>query len=140
MVSYEGARLDECLDGVRAVAEVRTYTTRQQAPAAFFVVAQLAVAVGSRLHEILDHELFDLQSHSYTHNKMNEIRDDAAAVLPCCRAAVRRELVDSKRMIEDPFGREVIGFTTPGGFARGFLGQPQLLEAVGGLLLRPLRR
>ena len=119
MVSYEGARLDECLDGVRAVAEVHL---RHQAPATFFIVAQLAVAAGSRLREILDHELFDLESHSYTHDNMIAIRDDAAAV--------RRELVDSKRVIEDLFGREVIGFTAPGGFGHGFLGETRLLEAL----------
>ena len=119
MVSYEGARLDECLDGVRAGAEVHL---RHQAPATFFIVAQLAVAAGSRLREILDHKLFDLRSHSFTHDNMIAIRDDAAAV--------RRELVDSKRVIEDMFGREVIGFTAPGGFAHGFLGEPRLLEAL----------
>ena len=80
MVSYEGARLDECLDGVRAVAEVHL---RHQARATFFIVAQLAVAAGSRL-----------------------------------------------RAIEDLFGREVIGFTAPGGFGHGFLGETRLLEAL----------
>ena len=119
MVSYEGARLDECLAGVRAVAEVHL---RHQAPATFFIVARLADAAGARLREILDHELFELESHSYTHDNMISIRGDAGAV--------RRELVDSKRVIEDLFGREVIGFTAPGGFANGFLGESGLLEAV----------
>ena len=118
-VSYEGTRLDECLDGVRAVAEVHL---RRRAPATFFIVARLAVAAGARLREILDHDLFDLQSHSFTHENMVAIRDDAGAV--------RRELVDSKRIIEELFGREVIGFTAPGGFAHGFLGETRLLESL----------
>ena len=118
-VSYEGARLDECLDGVRAVAEAHL---RHRAPASFFIVGRLAQAAGSRLREILDHDLFDLQSHSFNHENMLAIRDDPAAV--------RRELVDSRRVIEDLFGREVIGFTAPGGFARGFLGEARLLEAL----------
>lgn len=53
-VRYEGARLDECLDGVRAVAEVHL---RHNAPASFFIVARLAEAAGPRLREILDHDL-----------------------------------------------------------------------------------
>lgn len=118
-VSYAGARLDECLDGVRAVAEVHL---RRRAPATFFIVAQLAEAAGARLRDILDHDLFDLQSHSFSHENMVAIRDDAAAV--------RRELVDSKRVLEDLFGRKVIGFTAPGGFAHGFLGETRLLEAL----------
>ena len=36
MASYEGVRLDECPDGVRAVAEGHV---RQQAPAISFIVA-----------------------------------------------------------------------------------------------------
>ena len=80
------------------------------------------MAAGTRLREILDHDLFDLQSHSFTHDNMVAIRDDAAAV--------HLELVDSKRVIEDLFGREVIGFTAPGGFGHGFLGEARLLEAL----------
>ena len=119
MVSYEGPRLDECLDGIRAVAEVHL---RRQAPATFFIVAQLAQAAGARLREILDHDLFDLQNHSFTHDDMLAIRDDAAAV--------RHELVDSQHIIEDMFGREVTGFTAPGGFPHGFLGEARLLDAL----------
>ena len=104
---------------MRAVAEVHL---RHRAPASFFIVARLVEAAGPRLREILDHDLFDLQSHSFTHANMLAIRDDPASV--------RRELVDSKRLIEDLFGREVIGFTAPGGSARGFLGEPKLLEAL----------
>ena len=118
-VSYEGARLDECLDGVRAVAEVHL---RHGAPATFFIVGRLAQAAGPRLREILDHDLFELESHSSTHANMRAIRDDPAAV--------RHELVDSKAVIEDLFGREVVGFTAPGGSDQGFLGETQLLEAL----------
>ena len=118
-MTYEGARLDECLDGVRAVAEVHL---RHRAPATFFIVGRLAQAAGARLREILDHDLFELESHSSTHQNMLAIRDDGAAV--------RRELVDSKAVVEDLFGREVIGFTAPGGSDRGFLGETRLLEAL----------
>ena len=61
------------------------------------------------------------RANSYTHDNMIAIRD---------AAAVRRELVDSKRVIEDLFGREVIGFTAPGGFGHGFLGETRLLDAL----------
>ena len=126
-VSYSGTRLDECLDGVRAVAEVHL---KHRAPATFFIVGRLAQTAGPRLREILDHDLFDLQSHSSTHENMLAIRDDPAAV--------RRELVDSKAVVEDLFGREVTGFTAPGGSDQGFLGETTAGGAVGGgLPLRP---
>ena len=43
---------------------------------------------------------------------------------------MQRELVDSKRLIEDTFGRPVIGFTTPGGYWRGFIGHQKVLAAL----------
>ena len=87
MVSYEGARLDERLDGVRAVAEVHL---RHRAPATFFIVAELAVAAGTRLREILDHDLFDLQSHSFTHDHMVAIRARLMLGTTTSSAASRR--------------------------------------------------
>ena len=129
VVSYEGARLDECLDGVRAVAEVHL---RQQAPATFFIVAQLAVAAGARLREILDHDLFDLQSHSFTHENMVAIRDDAAAV--------RRELVDSKRVDRGPVRARGDRLYRAGRFRPWLPGRAATAGGAvgGGLSLRPL--
>jgi hypothetical protein len=42
--------------------------------------------------------------------------------------ALKRELCDAKHLIEETFGREVIGFTTPAGFPNGLVGQPRLLQ------------
>lgn len=118
-VSYEGERLRECLDGIRAVAEVQR---RMQAPATFFLVGELLVHSGPELRAILDDPLFDIQSHSYTHPNLVAISADAASL--------RHELADSRRLIEDTFGRPVIGLTTPGGFTGGLAGQRRVLDAI----------
>lgn len=117
VVSYEGDRLTECLAGVRAVAEVHL---ERDAPATFFIVSRLLDAARSELVEILDHPIFDIASHSYTHPDIkNFLHDDHR---------LRHEIVDSKSAIEDAFGRQVIGFTTPGGYEDGYIGVPRILE------------
>jgi peptidoglycan/xylan/chitin deacetylase (PgdA/CDA1 family) len=118
-VSYEGERLRECLAGVRAVAEVHL---RLDAPATFFLVGKLVEHARRELRALLDQPIFDLQCHSYTHANLMEISNDPAAL--------QHELMDSKRLIEDTFGRPVIGLTSPGGFVKGLAGQTDILDAV----------
>ena len=119
VVSYEGERLEECLAGVRAVAEVHL---ERGAPATFFIVARLLDAAPAEMVEILDHPIFEIASHSYTHPDIKSFLHDDHRL--------RHEIVDSKRAIEDAFGREVVGFTTPGGYEDGYIGQPRVLEIL----------
>ena len=123
VVSYEGERLKDCLAGVRAVAEAHL---ERDAPATFFIVARLLDAATAELVEILDQPIFDIASHSYTHPDIkNFLHDDHR---------LRHEIVDSKNAIEDAFGRQVIGFTTPGGYENGYIGEPrvpQILQEAG---------
>ena len=72
--------------------------------------------------EILDHPIFDIASHSYNHPDIKSyLHDDHR---------LRHEIVDSKHAIEDAFGRAVIGFTTPGGYEDGYIGEPGVLEIL----------
>ena len=119
VVSYDGQRLQEFLAGARAVAEAHL---KSGAPATFFIVAKLLEHAGSELREILDHPGFDIQCHTFTHEDLIAIGKD--------EKALRYELVDSKKLIEDTFGRAVIGLTTPGSFTRGLLGQSLTLEIM----------
>ena len=95
-VSYEGEAKQTFLAGARAVADVHLQT---QTPATFFIVAKLIDHCGPELRHILDQPDFDLQCHSYTHPDLIAIADD--------EQALRYELVDSKKCIEDAFGRPV---------------------------------
>ncbi|MEM7124800.1 MAG: polysaccharide deacetylase family protein [Chloroflexota bacterium] len=111
--------MEECLAGIRAVAEVHLEHNQL---ATFFIVAKLMEHAAPQMREILDHELFDLQCHTFTHENLLEIAND--------RAALTYELVDSKKLIEGTFGRAVIGLTAPGAFPRGLINQEPILEVV----------
>lgn len=119
IVSYEGEALRECLAGIRAVADRHL---EQNAPATFFLVAELVVHAAHELVKILDHPLFDIQCHTYSHANLLELADD--------EPALRREIADARQIIEDAFGRAVIGLTTPGAFSAGLAGQKRVLAVV----------
>ena len=105
-MTHEGEKIELFPAGVRAVTRVHL---ELKLPATFFVVAKLLENAGPEPVEILDHPLFDIQCHSYSHANVLQIAED--------EVALQRELVDSKRRIEDTFGRPIIGF----GLAAGWL-------------------
>ena len=117
--SYTPAHITEFLEGVTAVAEVHL---QRNAPASFFLVAKMLELAGQQLRAILDHPLFDIQCHTFTHPNLITLRDD--------KSALRYELADAKKLIENTFGREVIGLTAPGGYTDGFRGHPTVLEVM----------
>ncbi len=117
--SYTPEYITEFLAGVRAVAEVHM---QRAAPASFFLVAKMLELTGPALRAILDHPLFDIQCHTFTHPNLIALADD--------KAALTYELNDAKKLIEDTFGRAVTGLTAPGGYTRGFAGHPRILEVM----------
>jgi len=115
---YTPSRIREFLAGVRAVADVHL---EQNVPATFFLVARMLELAGKELRAILDHSLFDIQCHSFTHPDLMALDDRGDA------DALRYELAASKKLIEDTFGTPVTGLTAPGGYTRGFAGHPRIL-------------
>ena len=77
---------------------------------------------GPELRAILDHPLFDVQCHSFTHPNLIALGED--------RATLQYELGDAKKLIEDTFGRAVTGLTAPGGYTDGFRGHPLILDVM----------
>lgn len=118
---YSSNGIEEFLAGVRAVADMHW---AHQAPASFFIVAKMLNLAGLELRAILDHPLFDIQCHSFTHANLIRLDENNDVV------ALRHELADAKKLIEDKFGRPVIGLTAPGGYTRGFVGRPRILEIM----------
>lgn len=118
-VSYEGERLKECLDGIRAVADVHR---AKKSPATFFVVAKLAQHARKQLRDILDDPLFEIGCHSYSHADVVSIQSDDAAL--------KREVVDAKKILEDIFQKPVSGFTTPGAYSGGLREHPKVQSAL----------
>ena len=97
-----------CLEGMRRIVAVHE---RFEMPATFFIVAGLLDAQEAEYVALLrDHPLFEIACHTYTHMPLVDTPRYGLAGPP---ERLPHELVDSKRRIEDVFGREVIGFRPP---------------------------
>ena len=116
---------DECLAAVRKIVEVHK---KHEMPATFFLVARLLESQGDAYRELLgDDPLFEIACHTYTHMRLREHR---LCGKPGPEEKHAYEVVESKRRIEDCFGRQVVGFRAPVSFCDGFRGALDLLRLL----------
>jgi len=116
---------ESCLDGVRRIVEVHE---KHEMPATFFIVARLLDEQAGEYRALLaDNPLFEIACHTYTHML---VRDHHLCGPAGPADQYPRELLESKKRIEDVFGRAVTGFRTPCGFPDGLKGAPRILELL----------
>ncbi|MBI4557675.1 MAG: polysaccharide deacetylase family protein [Candidatus Hydrogenedentes bacterium] len=128
MTSYIAAYDTEspgCLAGVR---EIVAKHEKFEMPATFFLVARTLEADRPEYVALLkDHPLFEMACHSYTHMVLRDTPEFGKAgpleLFP-------REIVDSKKFIEDTFGREVVGFRPPVSSDDGLKAVPEALRLL----------
>ena len=122
IAAYDTER-DSCIAGVRRIVEVHE---KYEMPATFFIVAELLDEQGNEYRRLIgDNPLFEVASHTYTHMLMREHRLCGS---PGPKEKYQREIVGSKKRIEDCFGCKVVGFRIPVGFSDGLRGAPDLLH------------
>lgn len=111
-----------CLEAVRGIIAVHE---QFDVPATFFIVAGLLERQGADYVRLFGaHPRFEIASHTYTHLLL---RDHRVCGPAGPREQFRREIVESKKRIEDVFGRAVEGFRPAVGFSDGLRGAPELL-------------
>lgn len=111
-----------CIENLETIVNMHK---KHKMPATFFIVADiLNMSNKSMVKELLDDPLFEIASHSYSHKVVLDH--------PICgkEEDARKEIVDSKKMLEDIFGKEIVGFRTPCGYPEGLKDEEQLLELV----------
>ncbi len=122
IVAYD-AETETCLEGLRRIVEVHE---AHNMPATFFIVARLLETQGDEYRKLLgDHPLFEIASHTYTHALL---RDHSICGAACPPEQRERELVESRKRLEDFFSCDVIGFRTPCGWDDGLAGDPDLVS------------
>lgn len=115
----------DCLEGVRKLVRMHE---KHEMPATFFLVARLLDAQGAEYKALLKgHPLFEIACHSYSHMIVSDTPEFGAAG-PL--GQFPREIVESKKRIEDAFGCEVLGFRTPVGTDNGLKTAPEALRLV----------
>lgn len=114
-----------CLEGVKNIVKVHE---RLQAPATFFIVARLLEEKKSEYQALLkDNPLFEIACHTYTHMPLVDTPRFGKAGTP---DRYHRELVESKKLLEDTFETPVVGFRTPVGAPDGLRGKKEALSVL----------
>lgn len=117
----------DCLAGLRRIVEVHEAF---EMPATFFLVANLLDKQEAEYKALLrGHPLFEIACHTYSHMPLVDTPRYGLAGPP---ERYPRELVESKRRIEDVFGREVIGLRPPVSAPMGLTTVPPVLDALVG--------
>ena len=114
----------KCIDD--ALPGILEMHRRHGVPATFFVVARLVDECGADLVRLLrDEPLAEIACHTYTHKLLRDHRLCGKAIP---EEGFPKEIVESKKRIEDVFGREVAGFRPAVGFSEGFRGAANILS------------
>lgn len=115
---------ESCINNIHLITAVHR---KYNMPATFFILADKLTIEGKKiLTQELNDPLFEIASHSFNHQLIVESSHGKAAVA----SQIRKEIVDSKKAIEDAFGKQVAGFRPGVGFSTAFKEQKQVLDLV----------
>ncbi|MBI5723931.1 MAG: polysaccharide deacetylase family protein [Planctomycetes bacterium] len=115
----------KCLDACRAIVEMHK---RHRMPATFFIVGKMLQADPDEYRRLLDDELFEIASHTYSHRML---RDNPFCGKQIGPADLREEIFRGKEEVEKTFpGRKCIGLRPGCSFEDGLKGAPDVLKLV----------
>lgn len=111
-----------CLEHLESIVNVHL---KHNLPATFFIVSDiLNDANKHRIVKLLDHPLFEIGSHSKSHQLILPHPLNPRTGNP------REQLIDSKKRLEDIFGKKITGYATPYAYVDGFKGHKEILNIV----------
>lgn len=103
-----------CLEHLEAIVNVHL---SHKVPATFFIVSDILNKTNKqRVVRLLDNPLFEVGSHSKSHQLILPHPLNPRTGNP------REELIDSKKRLEDIFGRTITGYATPYAYVERFKG------------------
>lgn len=113
-----------CLAACRKIVDVHR---RFDMPATFFMLGKTFDANPKEYRALLDDPLFEIASHTYSHQMLRDNEFCGAAV---SGEALRKEIFRGKELLEQAFERPCIGLRPGCGFDKALRGLPELLQLV----------
>jgi len=113
-----------CLAACRRIVEIHK---RFEMPATFFILGKTLDADPAEYRKLLDDELFEVASHTYSHQMLRDNDFCGPAVSMDER---RKEIFKGKEAVERIFERPCIGMRPGCGFDNAFRGEPKVLALI----------
>jgi peptidoglycan/xylan/chitin deacetylase (PgdA/CDA1 family) len=113
-----------CLKACEKIVEVHK---RMEMPATFFILARTLLANPKQYRALLDDPLFEIASHTYDHQMLRDHEFCGPAAPP---EQIRKEIVQSKKAIEEVFEKPCTGLRPGCSFDNALQGANHLLALV----------
>jgi peptidoglycan/xylan/chitin deacetylase (PgdA/CDA1 family) len=113
-----------CLAACRKIVEVHKC---YDMPATFFILGKTLDANPAEYREILNHPLFEVATHTYSHRMLRD-NDFCGSAIPMDER--RKEIFQGKESVERVFERPCIGLRPGCGFDNALRGEPAVLELL----------
>ena len=122
IAAYDTEHIDLCLPAAEQLVALHR---KHEVPATFFIVGKLLEKDGPAFRKLLDDPLFDVQSHSYSHRMLRTSPQHGPGI---SLEEMEYEVAEGKRLVDEVFECDSIGFRPGCGFENGFTGAPDRLE------------
>ncbi len=122
IAAYDTEHIDLCLPAAEQLVALHR---KHEVPATFFIVGKLLEKHGPAFRKLLDDPLFDVESHSYSHYMLRTSPQHGPGI---SLEEMEFEVAEGKRLVDEVFECDSIGFRPGCGFENGFTGAPDRLE------------
>lgn len=114
----------------RGLEIIRRNHERYEAPATLFICGRTLVHNIDVIEPFIDHPLFDIQQHTYSHVLLKDDGWKGGTFLASPPEAVWQEIHQTSAAFRRIFGVEITGLRAPHGYANGIADRPEMLDAV----------
>jgi peptidoglycan/xylan/chitin deacetylase (PgdA/CDA1 family) len=100
------------------------------APATLFICGRTLVHNIDVIEPFIDHPLFDIQQHTYSHVLLKNDGWRGGPFLASPPEAIWQEITQTSEAFKRIFGVDIIGMRTPHGYWQGIADKPEMLSVV----------
>lgn len=100
---------------------------KYDAPATFFVVGSLLEENPNKYRTLLGDELFDIESHTYSHKLLKDHLTGGRGV---SLEKANEEVAKASKLLKATFKKKILGLRTPWGFYKGLQGEKRILRIL----------
>jgi peptidoglycan/xylan/chitin deacetylase (PgdA/CDA1 family) len=124
-----GEAVDRSTTG-KALEVIRRNHEEHGVPGTLFVCGRTLVHNVEALEPFVDHPLFDIQQHTYSHTLLKDDSWKGGTFLASPVVAIEQEVRQTSEAMERLLGITCIGLRTPHGYHLGLTDRPEMLAAL----------
>jgi peptidoglycan/xylan/chitin deacetylase (PgdA/CDA1 family) len=120
----------------KALEIIRHNHEEHSVPGTLFVCGRTLVHNVEVLEPFVDHPLFDIEQHTYSHTLLKDDHWKGGTFLASPPVAIEQEVRQTSEALQRLLGVECIGLRTPHGYHLGLTDRPEMLGVLDGCGIR----